>query len=131
MAKTLEEKIAIMQAYLNGKPIEVKISGLNKWELIYGREPNWNWGDTDYRVKEPTKPSINWDHISKSYKYLFYCAPRDKYLLSDLPPIMSLGHNWLLQTSLQPPIEASVFSSFKPGCKECRDIVVKRGEVYD
>jgi hypothetical protein len=47
-----EEKIAVMQAYTAGKPIEASTDG--SWDEVIN--PVWNWETTTYRVKqEPTK----------------------------------------------------------------------------
>lgn len=56
--KTTAEKIAVMQAYEEGKTIRI-ISPmfthkLNKKKEDIAGTPNWNWGDLDYEVvKEP------------------------------------------------------------------------------
>jgi len=58
MAKTLQEKIAVMQAAAEGKKIEFR-------DLVYVAwadcpNPKWNWGYFDYRVKpEPREFWIN------------------------------------------------------------------------
>ena len=63
-------KIKVMQAYLEGKPIEF-VNRYENWEVWQGdREPMWNWANSIYRVKEPTKPSINWDEVSEEYNWL-------------------------------------------------------------
>lgn len=48
--KTLAEKIAIMQAYLDGKKIEINRFGTCTWHDV-DEEPLFNWKDYDYRVK--------------------------------------------------------------------------------
>ena len=48
MSKTIEEKIAVMQAHADGKAIEIH-RGSGIWEEI--GQPTWNWSSTDYRVK--------------------------------------------------------------------------------
>lgn len=54
--KTIEEKIAVMQAYADGKTIECYgYSYLNNWTEV--ENPRWDWWNYDYRVKqEPKKP---------------------------------------------------------------------------
>lgn len=54
--KTIEEKIAVMQAYVDGKTIECYgYSYLNNWTEV--ENPRWDWWNYDYRVKqEPKKP---------------------------------------------------------------------------
>ena len=47
---TTEEKIAVMQAYVEGKKIQVRSCGYDLWrDCIY--EPDWDWVSCDYRVK--------------------------------------------------------------------------------
>lgn len=49
---TTKEKIAVMQAYVDGKQIQIRATRINKsdWVDSYG-EPHWDWEFFDYRVK--------------------------------------------------------------------------------
>lgn len=50
--KTLKEKIAVMQAALDGKEIEVQDKGDNSWDLIIdATRLEFNWGMVNYRIK--------------------------------------------------------------------------------
>ena len=52
---TTKEMIAVMQAYEDGKKIQM--STLCGWQDLSDCEPLWNWGDTNYRIKpEEEKP---------------------------------------------------------------------------
>jgi len=66
-----KEKIAVMQAWLDGKEIQVKGYRDGIWYGIAG-EPNWTWGDNIYRIKpeEISKPSIEWSHVAKHLNFL-------------------------------------------------------------
>lgn len=45
-----KQKIEVMQAYLDGKTIQILSNGYwGDWGLYY--EPVWNWGTTEYRIK--------------------------------------------------------------------------------
>lgn len=44
------EAIRVMQAYVDGKEVEVQLPAGN-WETM---APNWNWRDTDYRIAPTT-----------------------------------------------------------------------------
>ena len=56
--KTVKEKIEVMQAFEDGKQVEVTISGKSKW--FNCGEPTWNWVASDYRVKpEPVEFWMN------------------------------------------------------------------------
>jgi hypothetical protein len=57
--KTLQEKIAVMQAAADGKPIEYRVApyvGLpqgGNWVRIYeGESATWDWKNFDFRVAE-------------------------------------------------------------------------------
>lgn len=52
-----KQKIEVMQAFLDGKPIEVSHSirgnGLTSgWSLLDTNDPKWNWAELDYRIAE-------------------------------------------------------------------------------
>lgn len=46
-------KISVMQAYDEGKKIQIDIDRRNKWTDI--TEPSWNWIDNNYRIKPQPK----------------------------------------------------------------------------
>ena len=49
--KTIEEKIAVMQAFAEGKEIECAELGLINKSWMLTINPVWNWSKYDYRVK--------------------------------------------------------------------------------
>ena len=51
--KTTAEKIAIMQAYVDGKDVEFKIS-MRGW--IRACVPDWDWHTHDYRIAQQNPP---------------------------------------------------------------------------
>lgn len=55
---TTEEKIKIMQAFVDGKEIEFALQGdLSQWMLT--ETPRWNWAYCTYRIKpEPKNPKV-------------------------------------------------------------------------
>ncbi len=53
--KTIQEQIAIMQAFADGKTIEYR-NALERWEPI--KDPLWNWTNFDYRIKP--EPKVIW-----------------------------------------------------------------------
>ena len=65
--KTLQEKIEVIRHFLTGGKI---IVDGNVW--TYDGAPHFNWEQHDYSIyEEPkTKPSINWEHVSKEFKYM-------------------------------------------------------------
>lgn len=50
--KTIEEMIKVMEHFKNGGEIEFS-SDNNNWHNL--EEPQWNWSDYDYRIKEQKK----------------------------------------------------------------------------
>ena len=50
MSTTLNEKIAVMQAALEGRTIEHRTHGFN-WNVLPVDDLSWNWLEVDYRVK--------------------------------------------------------------------------------
>jgi hypothetical protein len=46
---TLEYKIAVMQAALEGKPVEFCED--DTWRPIH--KPSWDWWETEYRIAKP------------------------------------------------------------------------------
>lgn len=51
--KTIEEMIAVMQAFADGKKIEFYDDVTSEW--IVCEKPYWNWDDFDYRIKTEPK----------------------------------------------------------------------------
>ena len=53
--KTVQEKIAVMQAYVEGKTIQIYQPSKAEWEDWCGthqhRAPNFDWGRCNYRIK--------------------------------------------------------------------------------
>lgn len=50
--KTIQEMVDIMQAYQEGKQIQIYDKIHNQW---IDDEPNWNWGLHEYRIKPKPK----------------------------------------------------------------------------
>lgn len=55
--KTTAEKIAVMQAHLDGKTIQYR-SKTSAGNWFSHPNPEWNWEDCEYRVK--TEPRVIW-----------------------------------------------------------------------
>ena len=59
--------IEVMQAYVDGAPIEFAIG--NGGGYRDQTKPTWNWFSYNYRVAE-TPDSIDWGHIDKKFNYV-------------------------------------------------------------
>lgn len=70
-----QEKIEVMQAYLDGKQIQLKDCDGKwvNWTDAKHREPNWNWETGSYRIKpEPTyRPYKNTEEMIADFKERF------------------------------------------------------------
>lgn len=72
-------------------------------------------------VKATTKPSIDWDHVSKKFQYLAMDSGGLHYLFTEKPDPIIVG--W---TSPALYIYAEHFASFSAGTCHWRDSLVKR-----
>ena len=57
---TTAQKIEIMQAFADGKTIEYKCKGHDRWGEA--RTPQWNWSANDFRIK-PEPPREFWVNV--------------------------------------------------------------------
>lgn len=91
MATTTQEKIAVMQAHVDGKTIQVRSNGSWSWSESYN--PRWNWCDFDYRVAP---------EILKIYVY----RTKDGEILSRLKPFESKAYlkEWALIKTIETEI---------------------------
>lgn len=73
--KTTKEKIEVMQAYIDGKEIEIKkLTDTASWVKIISsnkNEPEWDWRNFDYRIKS-REPRRVW--VSES-GFAFFVKP--------------------------------------------------------
>src|SRR5690606_26968915 len=119
--------IEVMQAFADGKSIEFRRKGENGWRVIEGRLASWNWDAKEYRIKEPTKPSINWVHVHPDYKWLATDADGATYLYKEEPTAgdykwWSSAHRWGCGRV------ADIFESFIPGDCDWKESLVQRPE---
>lgn len=69
--KTTAEKIAVMQAFLDGNKIEVSAcpNCWSDWTAL--SEPHWYWGENDYRIKE---------EVAKYKRYIYKAGDGRQYV---------------------------------------------------
>lgn len=120
----IEDQIKVMQHYTNGGEVEYFSPGRQEW--VETKNPVWNWSGFDYRIKEkqPVKPSINWDHVSKEYNWLAVDKDGLAYLFGGKP---SRGVDWFHSEW----VSAFVFASLKPGDCDWRDSLICRPGFED
>ena len=78
-----EEKIAIMQAYINGEEIECKPQKSSEWTNMddcVPSDPIWNWEGCDYRIK-PVKPETLEERIREEYSGFDVVMLEERHLL--------------------------------------------------
>lgn len=69
--KTTQEKIQIMQAFVDGKQIENDFNRVGEWvDWTIDAEPSWDWEEHDYRIKQASPLIIPWDAIKPEYKWV-------------------------------------------------------------
>ena len=69
MAKTLAEKIAVMQAAERGEIIEYRLYGTPDWKMLFLNHADWNWAEFDYRVKP--KPKKFWVIFNEQNRIIY------------------------------------------------------------
>lgn len=69
-----QEKIKVMQAYVEGKKIQRRVIGRKEWfDWNVNSEPGWNWGDVEYRIKQEVtyRPYKNTEEMIADFKKRF------------------------------------------------------------
>ena len=107
---TIEEKIAVMQAFANGAKVEWSYGG--KW--LETNDPCWNWGSCEYRVKEGVKDEIDWDQVSDKLICSFRLLTGTCVLSTKVPELgqSKTGGYW---KNLGFCVDAAAFKSYKQG----------------
>lgn len=122
---TKQEKLALFEAWLDGKEIEVaRHQRPDFWATA--PEPAWMTSSC-YRVKSVplTKPSIDWSAVSKEYKYLARDSSGEGYLYNEISSFQRIGIKcWygLNATSVNP------FKSYVQGTCDWTDSLIQRPE---
>jgi len=124
--KTTEQMIEVMQAYVDGKPIEVTLPD-GHWGEAESL-PFWDWIMRDYRIAPLTKPSINWDHVAPEYKWMATDKDGFTWLFSDCPYCGTVCWNLKIDALSSTQHRVNSFSSFVPGTCDWKYSLVRRGE---
>ena len=118
-----KQKMEVMQAYLDGRPIEVNLG--DGWELwLPLSEPIWTWGTNEYRIAK-TPDSIDWNHVAERFKYMARDKDGRVYLYTHKPWAGNSG--WASNMTYSGVIYADVYSSLKVGDVDWQDSLVERG----
>lgn len=111
-----EEKIELIAAWVDGKEIQLRYSD-STWHKV--TRPNWD--DTCHYRVATVPDSINWDHVSPEWKYLFRSTTGTAYL-SDSPPYKTRTC-WV---NIGKPLKATSFVSYSQGTTDWKDSLVER-----
>ncbi len=118
---TVDEMIEVLQAYKNGKTIQVrpKLYDDKSYEDI--SDPSFRFGQFEYRVKPDEPDYINWDHVHSDYKFMARNINGTVFLFSVKP--ITTGDFW---NSPGLVCRAIVFSSYKRGTVSWENSLVER-----
>lgn len=64
--KDVQDKINVMQAFIEGKEIEFRHISSNDW--TDNKNPLWQWGTYEYRVKQNYRPFETIDEVFEAMK---------------------------------------------------------------
>ena len=114
------DQMNLFASWLRGAVIEYLGGDTGRWYV--DKHPKWAKEGT-YRIKpeELTKPSIDWSHIHKDYKWMATDQDGDSYLYTELPKQV----NDIWNTKCIEPL-ANPFISFKAGTCDWKDSLVER-----
>jgi hypothetical protein len=122
-AKTLE-MIAVMQAYVDGKPIEAGTPACRPFALQ--DKPLWDWRLDSYRIAT-TQDTINWDHVSPEWKYMARDENGTVKLFKTSPSIPYAARAWWCQAG-EKFTHANGFASYERGTVDWWGSLVTRPE---
>ena len=61
--KTIQEQIAVMQHFADGRKVEYRNNSTSTWSFI--PNPCWDWSINDYRIAQPPKQKM-WQWIMQT-----------------------------------------------------------------
>ena len=116
-----EKHKAVAHAWADGAEVECKTPITSTWQG--DSFPDWI-EQNEYRIK-PTKPSIDWSHVSPAYTHMATDKDGRTWLYHNRPPCGE--RQWEDPYDLNfPPCKAETFTSFKAGICDWKDSLVAR-----
>ena len=96
--KTLQEKIAVMQAAAEGKQIQSMIPDCSNW--VDTNNPSWDWSTFDYRVKPEQKPKTLRPYTFEEAKGLLgeKVMSKDKNHIATITGVLTMGCEVFIET---------------------------------
>ena len=116
-----EKHKAVAHAWVDGAEVEYRPYAAGNWQDT--ETPKWV-EQNEYRIK-PTKPSIDWSHVSPAYTHMATDRDGRTWLYHKQPPCG--GGQWEDPCDLNFPVsKAETFTSFKAGTCDWKDSLVAR-----
>ena len=84
-ASETQEKIEVMQDFVNGRPIEYRRDGAKNWEPCL--VPVWDWMNYDYRAKQLSPDYIDWSPIAPRFEFCARDANGEVFVFSEKPHV--------------------------------------------
>lgn len=94
---SVQEKIAIMQAYADGESLEMAHANHVVKEWTKCSEPAWAWDFYEYRIaeKEPARPDfMDWSQIHPKYRFFARDEGGSAYIYEKRPGIDTNSDYW-------------------------------------
>lgn len=110
----------VMLAWAEGKKVEFRSIGGGAWHET--GNPVWEWKRFEYRIAIE-KPSINWDHVDRSYNFLSIDKDNRGFLYTQKPYLCNDRTYWRGGGT---PISACTFISLNPGNCDWKDSLIIR-----
>lgn len=119
-----KEKIVLMQAFLDGQPVEYKHRDpevYDTWDDLSCVNPTWNWATYEYRIAPAAPDEIDWSHVADKYRFMARDSDGTVWLYMERPSIS--GGCWSYNIGIVP---ADYFASYKRGTVDWKDSLVER-----
>lgn len=122
----VEDRVAIMQAWLDGKAIQYRVSDDEVWgDFDPGVVPRF-MPSYDYRLRPTIQDSIDWSHVAPRFKFMARDGDGKAYLFVSEPILR--GSAW--HPSLSCGVcDAAIFTSYTQGETSWKDSIVRREEA--
>lgn len=85
--RATETMIEVMQAFVNGRPIEYRKGGAKNWEPCPA--PVWDWRNYIYRAKPLSPDYIDWSPIAPRFEFCARDADGYVYVFTEKPYIIN------------------------------------------
>lgn len=121
--QSVQERIEIMQAWLDGKRVQWKSRVDGSWNDMLGYEnPDFSFDARQYRIAPPEPDFIDWSHVADKWKWLARDANGEAWLYDNEPECRHIS-SWGGRGNC---IRASEFASYRNGGADWRESLFAR-----